>query len=146
MIIIADEMENAMDYDSVEFFLELGSILDCIFTDTVDADEQVTGESVPFAIVEGDDVSEIVMLEVLLIYIEDVVVGTEDYRYVTDTADLAFSNKTKPTVIQGFALENEICVLEIVRNHAKIFRKSTILYKKFEIKIIISNFNGQSGI
>ena len=119
MIIITDEMENAMDYDSVEFFLELGSILDGIFTDTVDADEKITGKSVALAIIEGDDVSEIVVLEILLVYIENVIVGTEDDGDVSDATDLAFCDKSEPAVCSCFSFENEVSIFEIVRNHIK---------------------------
>ena len=135
-----------MNYDPVKLILEFGSILNGILTDRIDADEKIARELLPFTIIKGNDICEVIMLKILLVDIKNIIVRTEYYGNITNAADFAFSNKTKPTVIQGFALENEICVLEIVRNHAKIFRKSTILYKKFEIKIIISNFTGQNGI
>ena len=75
MIVITDQMKDTMDNDPVQLVLEFSSIFKRIFTDTVDADEKVTRESVPFAIIEGDDVCEIIMLKVLLVYIQDVVVG-----------------------------------------------------------------------
>ena len=135
-----------MNHHPIQFFWKFCSILDGIIPDRINADEKVTGQSISFAIIESNDVGEVIMLKIFLIDIKNIIVWTEYYRNVSNTTDLAFCYKTKPTVIQGFALENEICVLEIVRNHAKIFRKSTILYKKFEIKIIISNFTGQNGI
>ena len=112
MIIIADEMENAMNYDSVEFFLELGSILDSIFTDTIDADEKITGKSVALAIIESDDISEIVMLEILLVYIKNVIVGTEDDGNVSDATDLAFCDKSEPAVSKSLSLKDKVCILK----------------------------------
>ena len=121
MIVITDQMKDTMDNDPVQLVLEFSSIFKRIFTDTVDADEQVTGESITFAIIEGDDVCEIIMLKLLLVYIQDVVVGTEDYRYVTDTADLALGNKSKPSVVQSLSLKNEVGIFKVVRNHVLIF-------------------------
>ena len=114
MVIITDEMKDTMDNDPVQLVLEFGTIFESIFTDTIDTDEKVTGKSVPFAIVEGDDVSEIVMLEVLLVYIEDVVVRTEDYRYVTNATNFAFSNKSKPSVVQSLPFKNEVGIFKVV--------------------------------
>ena len=146
MIIITYKMKKTVNHHPVQFFRKFSTILDGIISDCIDTDEKITGKSVTFAIIESDDVSEIIMLKIFLIDIKNIVVRTENYGDVSNATDLAFGYKAKPTVIQGIALENEICILEIVRNHAKIFRKSTILYKKFEIKIIISNFTGQNGI
>ena len=146
MVVITDEMKYAMDDDPVEFLGKFSTVFDCILTDRIHTDEEVSGKTVPFTIIEGDDVCEIIMLKIFLVDIKNIIVGTEDYGYVTDASYLALSDELQPTVIQGFSLENEISVFEIVRNHAKIFRKSNILYKKFEIKIIISNFTGQNGI
>ena len=146
MVIITYQMQKTMHHHSVQFFRKFSSILDGIIPDSIDTYKKVTGKSVTLTIIESDDICEVIMLKILLVDIKNIIVRTEYYGNITNAADFAFSNKTKPTVIQGFALENEICVLEIVRNHAKIFRKSTILYKKFEIKIIISNFTGQNGI
>ena len=121
MVIITDEMKDTMDNDPVQLVLEFGTIFESIFTDTVDTDEKITGKSVPFAIVEGDDVSEIVMLEVLLVYIEDVVVRTEDYRYVTNATNFAFSNKSKPSVVQSLPFKNEVGIFKVVLNHIPLF-------------------------
>ena len=146
MIVITDQMKDTMDNDPVQLVLEFSSIFKRIFTDTVDADEKVTRESVPFAIIEGDDVCEIIMLKVLLVYIQDVVVGTEDYRYVTDAADLALGYKSKPSVVQSLSLKNEVGIFKVVRNHVLIFFLQIYeMYKKFEIKNKVSNFTDLYG-
>ena len=135
-----------MNDDPVELIGKLSPILDGIFPDRIDTDEKITGKSVTLAIIESDDIREIIMLKIFLIDIQYIIVRTEDYGNVSNPSYFTLGNKPEPTIIQGFSLENEISIFEIVRNHAKIFRKSTILYKKFEIKIIISNFTGQNGI
>ena len=146
MIIIAYEMKNTMYNHPVQFILEFGSIFKSIFTDTVDAYEKITGKSVTFAIVEGDDVCEIVMLQILLIYIKDIVVRTEDDRYVAYTTDFAFGNQAEPSVVQCLSLKNEVGIFKIVRNHVELFFLQIYeMYKKFEIKNKVSNFTDLYG-
>ena len=121
MIIISDEMKDAMNDHPVEFIFEISSILDGIFTDRIYTDEKITRKLVSLAIIESDDVGEIIMLKIFLIDIKNIIVRTEYDRYVADASDFAFCDKTKPAVIQGFSLENEICVLKKIRNHALKF-------------------------
>jgi hypothetical protein len=114
-------MKNTMNDHSVEFILEVSSIFYGIFTDRIHAYEKVTGKTVTFTIIKCYDVCEIIMLKIFLVDIKYIVVRTEDDRYVSDASDLAFSYESKPTVIQGFSLENEVCVLKKIRNHALKF-------------------------
>ena len=61
MIVIADEMEDAMDDYAVKLIVELGSVEDGILTDGINADEKVSGNPVALAIVESDNVREIIV-------------------------------------------------------------------------------------
>ena len=121
MIIITYKMKYSMNNDPVQLFLEVGTVLDGILPDTVNTYEKITGQPVTLAIIESDDVSEVIMLKIFLIDIQDIIVRTEDYIDITDATDLAFSYKTKPAVIHCLTLENKVCVLEKVRNHALKF-------------------------
>ena len=132
--------------DTIQLILEIRSVFDGIFSDSIYAYKEISGKPVTFTIIESNYIGEIVMLKILLIDIQYIIVWTENYGNISYTSDLAFSYQTQPSVICGLAFEYEVCILKIIWYHAKNFRKSTILYKKFEIKIIISNFTGQNGI
>ena len=55
-------MEQPVDYYTVKFIVKLRSIEYGVFPNCVDADEKISGKSLAFALVEGNDVSEIVVL------------------------------------------------------------------------------------
>ena len=63
MVVITDQMQDAMDNHPIEFIGELGPIERSVLPDGIDADEQVAVQAVAFAVVEGDDVRKIVVLE-----------------------------------------------------------------------------------
>ena len=63
------------------------------------------------------------MLEILLIYIQNIVVGTEYDRYAADPFDFAFSHKPEPFAIEGLASENKVGILIKVLYHDKNFRQ-----------------------
>ena len=121
MVVITDKMEESVDYHPVEFLIKLGPIFQGILSDRVDTYEKVPGQSVPFTIVESDDVSEIVMLKVTHVHIQDVVVGTEYYVNVSDGFDFAARNHFQPTVVRLFVLENKLYILAIIPDHDQKF-------------------------
>ena len=114
MVVITYKMKDSMNDDPVELIGKLSSVLDGILSYSVDADEQVTGKLVTFAVVECDDVCKVVMLEILLVDVKYIIVGTEDYRDVPYSSDFALCDKLQPLGIFGFALKNEVCIFEIV--------------------------------
>ena len=61
MVVISDEMQDSVHYHAVKFLFGVGSIIKRIFLYAIDADEEVAGEYVALAIVEGYDICEIVM-------------------------------------------------------------------------------------
>ena len=121
MIIITDQMKDAMNNDSVQLLLEVSTIFNGILPDTVNTDEKITGQSVSFTIIESDYICKIIMLKISLIYIKDIIVRAEYDIDVTDATDLAFCNKAKPAVCSCLSLKNKVCVFEKVRNHALKF-------------------------
>ena len=42
MVVITDEMENAVNYDPVEFIVKLCSVLEGILTDRIDTYEKIS--------------------------------------------------------------------------------------------------------
>lgn len=114
VVVIADEMKKPMDDDPVEFILKFSPELDCILPYGIDAYEKVTGKTVALAIVESDDVGKVVVLEELLVDVEDIVIGTEDYGNVPYSEYLAFGRKLKPLVCLPPVPEIEVSVLKII--------------------------------
>jgi hypothetical protein len=89
--------------------------------------------------------------EILAVDIKNVVVRAEYDGYVTNPADLAFRNHPEPAVVETFIFEDKLRILKIVQDHSLNILsvsmcKSNLLNKKFEIKIIISTFEGQMRI
>ena len=63
-----------MNYDPVKLILEFGSILNGILTDRIDADEKIARELLPFTIIKGNYICEVIMLKIFLIYIQYIIV------------------------------------------------------------------------
>jgi hypothetical protein len=110
MVVISYQMEKTMHHDTVQFILELRTIEQGILPDGVDTDEKVAGEFVPLAIVEGDDVREIVVLEITHVNVQDIIVRAEDDGDVPYPFDLAPRYHPQPAVIQSFTFETEITI------------------------------------
>ena len=101
------------DY-SVKFLFEFGSVLGSIFPYAVDTYEKITGESVSLAVIKCNDIGEVIVLEIFLIYIQYIIIRTEYYGNVSNTTDFTLCDETEPSVIQGLTFKNEISVFEIV--------------------------------
>lgn len=126
MVIISDKVKKPVDNNSVEFILEFSIVEKSIFPDRVHADEQISGKNILLTIVERNDVSEVIMLKILHIDIEDIGIGTEYDVYSTQFLHFTLCNKLKPGIVQPPMVELEIHILKIIRNHIiEICRKST---------------------
>ena len=66
MIIISDKMKKTMNDDTVKLILKFSPILDSILSNTIYTYKEVTGKTVTFTIVKSNDVSKVVMLEILI--------------------------------------------------------------------------------
>ena len=71
-------MKKSVDNHAVKLLVELGSELDGVLADAVDADEQVAGKLVTLAIVKGDDIGEIVVMKVADVDIKNIIIRTKD--------------------------------------------------------------------
>lgn len=117
MVIVTYQMQKPVDDDTVKFILEVSPELQGVLPHGIHAYEKVSGKTVALAIVESDDVREIVVLQELLVYVEDIVVGTEDYGDVPYPANFAFRSDLEPFSSLPPVAEHEISVLKIIRNH-----------------------------
>lgn len=107
MVIISDKVKKPVDNDSVEFILEFSIVEKSIFPDRVHADEKISGKNILLTIVERNDVSEVIMLKILHIDIEDIGIGTEYDVYSTQFLHFTLCNKLKPGIVQPPMVELE---------------------------------------
>ena len=114
MIVVTDEMEKTMNHDTVEFVSEIGLVKDRILSDRIYTYEKIPGKPVALAIIESYDISEVIMLNISHVDVEDVIVRTKDDGYVSYPADLTPGNHSQPTVIQVLALENEVGIFVVI--------------------------------
>jgi hypothetical protein len=121
MIVIADEMENTVDHYPVEFVLEGSPVIKSVLPDGVNAYEEISGEPVTLAVIESDDISEIVMLKIAHVDIQDIIVRTENDGDVPHPADFAAGNHPQPSVIQSLTLEIEIGIFFVIGYHSAYF-------------------------
>ena len=64
-----------------------------------------------------DHICEVIVLKILLVYIQYIIIGTEDDRNLSYSPDFTFSHESEPTVIQSLTFKNEVCILKIIRYH-----------------------------
>ena len=96
MIIITQKMENSMDNDSVQFLLKFRMEMGGIVGNRIDTDNKITRDNIPFAIVECNDISIIVMMQKFLVDRKDMLIGAELNAYVSYHAFLGLDNLAKP--------------------------------------------------
>ena len=104
MVIITYKMKQAMDHHTVKLLVKISTIFNGILTNRVDTYEQVTGKLFSFTVIKGYDVGEIIMAEVPHVYIQDVVIRTEDNVDITYSLYFASGNHLQPTVVGEFIL------------------------------------------
>ena len=99
-------MKNTVNHHPVQFPFECLFEFDGILPDGIDTYEQIAGQLVPFAIIESDYVSKIVVAKILLIDVKYVVVRTENDIYIAQTADFTFRDQTKPLIVSYLSLKD----------------------------------------
>jgi hypothetical protein len=96
-----------------------------VFANGIDADEKVPGEDVLFAIIEGDDVGKIVMLEILHVHIQDIIIRAENDVDGTKAPHFAPGNHLQPAVVLQLLLQIKADILLKVAYHGQNFCKFT---------------------
>ena len=124
-----------MNNDPVQFFGKITSIERGVFPDRINTDEQISGKTVSFTIIKGDDISIIIVLQILDIHIKNIIVRTKNNGDVTKAPGLAFGNKLKPAGSQSFFLERKLDIFIKIGNHnLKIYAKLVNLRDMSEFK------------
>ena len=83
----------------VEFVLKLCSVLYSIISYCIYTYKKISGKTVTFTVVKSYNIGEVVMLEIFLIHIKNIIVGTENNIDLANPSDLTFSDKSKPFII-----------------------------------------------
>ena len=89
MVIVADEVQQAVHDDAIELIRKLRPVKSGILPHGIYGDEKVSGEAVSLAVIEGDDIGIIIVLQIFYIDIQYIIIGTEYYRNVSETFGLA---------------------------------------------------------
>ena len=146
MVIISDQVQNAMDDDPVQFIIELGSEIQCVFTHRIYTDEKITGQDVTLAVIKCNDVRKVVMSKIALVYVQDIIVRTKNDIDRSQLTDFTLSNQLQPTGRKTLGFEQKRSIFKKIADHIKpkISANLQLLYKKFEINRIISNFTPQT--
>ena len=109
-----------MDDDAVKLlFVRLVEEF-CIGANGVKTDEEVAAKAVAFTIVEGDDVGEVVMLQVLTIYFDDLFVIAEDVGYFTDAFAVTGGDGLDPCRSFGTRDGGKVDVDGMIGNHEEM--------------------------
>src|SRR5690606_36339641 len=78
-VCVANKMEDSMNDDSMQFFVEADAELLGVVPDAVDTNIDVAHkESLPAPAVKGEDIRVVIVLEVATVKIKQVVVRTEN--------------------------------------------------------------------
>ena len=121
MIIITDQVQETMDNHPVQFIFELGSIKLRVLPDRVHADEEVTVQAVTLAVVERDDVREVIVLQILHVHVQDVIVRAENDGNIAQPTDLTLGDQFEPTAGKPLLLESELRIFVIIGYHNQNF-------------------------
>jgi hypothetical protein len=80
LVFIATEVQQPMGHDTLQFILESRLVGQGVFFYPVNADEDITGDFLAglWRIAEGDDVCIGIVIEVLLVDVQEKIIGTED--------------------------------------------------------------------
>lgn len=126
-----------MNYDPMKFLSKLCSIKYRILAHGINAYKQVAGNHWLFGVVKSDNISKIVMAQILQIDVEYVRVGAENDVDIAKTAYFTLRYQLKPTVVEQLVFVLELNILKKVPDHRFDFKlcKSTT-----KIGIEIYNF------
>ena len=82
-----------MDYNTVKLIGKLGSVSKRVLPNRVNGYEQISGELVTLTIIEGNNIREIVVLEIFHIHIQNIIIRTENNGNIAQSADFALRHQ-----------------------------------------------------
>ena len=121
VVVIADQVKQAVHDHPVQLVGELDAIEHGVLADGIHGDKQVAGEAVPLAVIEGDDVGIIIVLQIFYIDIQNKIIGAKYNRNITQALGLALGDELEPAAGEPLLLEGELRIFGKVRNHDGIF-------------------------
>jgi hypothetical protein len=140
MVVVSDEMKDAMYHYPVQFLIEVCFIESGILPDGIHADKQIAGNLLTLAIVEGYDIRKVIVAQILNVDIQDVRIGAEYYVNIAETPDLAFGHEFEPGIVETPVLILEFYILKKVPDHSRIDKNYANLQQKLELKLNIHIF------
>lgn len=78
LVVDTAEVQDAVYDDTVQLRVVVASEELRIRAHGIEADEEVTAEPVAFAVIEGDDVGVVIVLQILAVHLQNLLVGTEN--------------------------------------------------------------------
>ena len=99
MVVVTYQVEKSVNHHAIQLLVEVHTIELGIILHAVYADEQISTEDILLAVVESNDVSKLIVLEIFHINVEDIVIRTENDVNVTYLFNLAFGDKFEPSVV-----------------------------------------------
>ena len=91
-----------MDDGTVEFLVIIRVECLGVCPDRIEADEQVTRDLISFRIIEGDDIRVIIVLEILAVYLQYLLVGTEDIADISRFLSVCLGHCLDPAANHSF--------------------------------------------
>jgi hypothetical protein len=110
-------MQNAMDDNSMQLFFIRAAKLFGVESHGVQTDEEVAGNALALAIVERDDVSIVVVLQVLSVHLEYLLVIAEDIGYLSHSLAIAVCHGLYPGRGEAARDGRHLHIYNIIGNH-----------------------------
>ena len=92
MVVISDKVKDSMDYDPVEFIIKSGTVERSIIPDGIYTYEKVAGKDFTFTIIERYYIDIVIVLELFLVDLKEIRVGTKYDVYISELLSFVFCN------------------------------------------------------
>ena len=100
-VVDATKVEHAVDNHAEEFFVVGCALFYAVAPHRVEADEEVAADDCTLGVVEGDDVCEIIVVEVLAVDFKNFVVVNKDVGQFANALTIISGNSAYPFVQQA---------------------------------------------
>ena len=129
-----------MHHHPVQLIRKLRPVIQGILPHGINADKQISVEKILLTIIKCYNVSKVIVLEILHIYIKYIIVGAEYNTNIAQLLHFAASNGLKPTIIQQLMLENKINILIIISYDSNYPKQWQIYNIKMKIIGFATNY------
>ena len=110
-----------MDDGTVEFLVIIRVECLGVCPDRIEADEQVTRDLISFRIIKGDDIRVIIVLEILAVYLQDLLVRAEDVTDIAWLLPVGLGYRLDPSADRFFLDCRELDILCVICYCHKVY-------------------------